>query len=231
MLRLDENKTIYLLGFLATVLSWQASKVTEDITSARSVAYWTEDYDNQTYLIKIENISNDKSVANVRFRIRCNADARSTENPKCIRISSIAFKSFPPTWFVGAPEIDEVGESEDAQEFVGRFDVTATIAAGGTIGILVAKPQSDAPASTRPGGAWSGRKSPLPFELFYIPDEAGKLNILVLDGRSPRGLMVRYFFEAVMSLLVLTLALIFVLLVSLLVTHRGRVEKDAQAAS
>jgi hypothetical protein len=206
MADLGEDKAAYLLGLVATVLGWQVTKITDDVRSTRSIAYWveTEPKANRTHVL-IENVSKDKSVANVTFSMVCIKD------PNCIKYGTTDVTVLPPT--TSEVEPDEQGEiPENADELspeerdkikVNELIVKTTIAAGGSFGFsFVTRPKMAQP------------------EFFFVPERENPIDIYIFKGGSLRGYVVRYYFEIMAAAFFGTALLLMAILIQMFNTKR-----------
>lgn len=189
----DGDKTALVLGLVATMLGWQTSRITEDIRSTRSVAYWIrQDTDARGRIsetIEIENVSKEKMLTRARFEVSC-------ENAACIRRGSARAVLYPPaanrsTIEDNPPIGDEEVITENSEAEKGdAISLTTTIAAGGKVGIRF--------------GLLPGTESP---KLFFDPDPDNPIDIYVFDGNSIRGYIVRWYLEIMFFAFISTILL------------------------
>ncbi len=177
----DNDWTALILGGVATVLGWQTSRITEDIRSTRSVAYWTEESidakGNSSELLIIENVSKDKMLAKIKFAIRCKKSA------ECIQRGTAVMKTYAPTMtaetvLVENPPVDQLQPPETASPAIKSINIETTIASGGRVGVRYEVVKNG--------------ESP---EFFFVPDPEKALDILVFEGNTVRGFVVRKYFE------------------------------------
>jgi hypothetical protein len=214
---MDGDKTALVLGMAATVLGWQTSRITEDVRSTLSVAYWVESRIDTAgaphQMVIIENVSKDKLLANVKFEIMCQ------DGKECIKRDSFRIKVYPPT--ANQTEVlqvpantDENGEVIAGMESlpVTSLPFQTTLAAGGKVGIEYDQIK--------------GSSAP---DFIFAPDPKTPLDIYVFGGNTVRGFVVRHYFEIMFLSFVATVMTLLVALAVMFARQRKHARPIAEA--
>ena len=88
---LKDDKAPYALALLFGAFGWHVGQITDQIKQANTVSYTSYRFDDvATQVIRLENLSDDKYISNLRFEFNCQ------EDEECIDPGSILAKEEGP---------------------------------------------------------------------------------------------------------------------------------------
>lgn len=176
-----DDKLAYVLGLLATAISWHVSKLTEEIRTSHAVAYSIVSEGARGERIVLENVSTKKSVIDLPIQLLCPKTLNKQSNlsvvQPCMGEDDISLISYPPTL---APSIPMVSGRVVAHNF------NVSIAAGGKFGMEIrCLAEIGCP------------------QFFILPAEGQSSDVILIERESIRGFFVIHYFTITVASLAL----------------------------